>query len=315
MNPINRRGFLNCTLRVASALGLSGVAAGSASALLGQSPPGTSAKSLLIKTRRRLENPENSGAFQVVEKTVPWDPQRTAAILCDMWNEHWCKGATSRVVELAPRMNQFVRQARERGVFIVHAPSSCMQAYKDHPARLRAAKAPKAAYLPKDIHKWCDQIPAEEKGKYPIDQSDGGCDCEPKCKGGSPWVRQIDRIEIREQDAISDSGVEIWNLLEERGIRNVMILGVHTNMCVLGRPFGLRQMARNGKNTVLVRDLTDTMYNSKAWPFVNHFQGTDLIIEHIEKYVCPTITSASILGDPPFQFNADSRPGEKRLAS
>ena len=29
-------------------------------------------------------------------------------------------------------------------------------------------------------------------------------------------------------------------------------------MCVLGRPFGLRQMARLGKNTALVRDMTDT---------------------------------------------------------
>ena len=62
-------------------------------------------------------------------------------------------------------------------------------------------------------------------------------------------------------DAISDSGVEIWNLLEERGINNVILLGVHTNMCVLGRPFGLRQMAKNGKNVVLMRDMTDTMYN------------------------------------------------------
>ena len=63
---------------------------------------------------------------------------------------------------------------------------------------------------------------------------------------------------------ITMSLVENWNLLEARGIENVMILGVHTNMCVLGRPFGLRQMAHNGKNVVLVRDLTDTMYNSRS---------------------------------------------------
>lgn len=29
-------------------------------------------------------------------------------------------------------------------------------------------------------------------------------------------------------------------------------------MCVLGRPFGLRQLARLGKNVSLVRDMTDT---------------------------------------------------------
>ena len=75
-------------------------------------------------------------------------------------------------------------------------------------------------------------------------------------------------------DAISDSGVEIWNLLEQRGIDNVILLGVHANMCVLGRPFGLRQMAKNGKNAVLMRDMTDTMYNPKSCalrlPFPGH---------------------------------------------
>jgi hypothetical protein len=86
-----------------------------------------------------------------------------------------------------------------------------------------------------------------------------------------------------------------------------MIMGVHTNMCVLGRPFGLRNMARYGKNVVLVRDLTDTMYNPKSWPYVDHFTGTDLIIEHIEKYVCPTITSTVLTGRAPFRFQADNR--------
>ncbi len=46
----------------------------------------------------------------------------------------------------------------------------------------------------------------------------------------------------------------------------MILLGVHTNMCVLGRPFGLRQMAKNGKNVVLMRDMTDTMYNPQSGP-------------------------------------------------
>ena len=57
-----------------------------------------------------------------------------------------------------------------------------------------------------------------------------------------------------------------------------MLTGVHTNMCVLGRPFGLRNMASHGKNVVLIRDLTDTMYNSRSWPYVSHFEGTNRIV-------------------------------------
>ena len=87
-----------------------------------------------------------------------------------------------------------------------------------------------------------------------------------------------------------------------------MLMGVHTNMCVLGRPFGLRNLARSGKNVVLVRDLTDTMYNSRMWPYVSHFEGTNRIVEHIEKYVAPTITSTDLTGQPAFQFKPDDRP-------
>ena len=75
-------------------------------------------------------------------------------------------------------MNQVLEKARGLGVLIIHAPSSCMDHYKDHPARKRAQAAPKAANLPKDIHQWCREIPAEAKGKYPLDQTDP-CDSDP----------------------------------------------------------------------------------------------------------------------------------------
>ena len=67
-------------------------------------------------------------------------------------------------------------------------------------------------------------------------------------------------------------------------------------------------MVRTGKNVVLMRDLTDTMYNPASEPFVSHFTGTDLIVEHIEKWVCATVTSDQIIGGQPFQFKNDKRP-------
>jgi nicotinamidase-related amidase len=267
---------------------------------------GESGTPLHLTLRKRAETPPQSGNFQVVLQPVTWDAKRTAVIVCDMWSAHWCAGARQRCAEMAPRMNQFLQEARKRGALIIHAPSGGMEHYKDHPARQRALAAPQAPNLPKGIEAWCRQIEAETKGKYPIDQSDGGCDDLPPCDSKKKMdVRQTATLEIRDEDAISDSGTEIWNLMEQRSIANVMILGVHTNMCVLGRPFGLRNMARFGKNVVLVRDLTDTMYNPRAWPYVSHFRGTELIVEHIEKFVCPTITSDQLLGGKPFRFSGD----------
>jgi hypothetical protein len=75
-------------------------------------------------------------------------------------------------------------------------------------------------------------------------------------------------------------------------------------MCVLGRPFGIRQLVTVGKNVVLLRDMTDTMYNPEKRPQVNHFAGTDLVVEHVEKYWCPSILSTDLTGKPPFRFKA-----------
>ena len=264
---------------------------------------------LKVDLRKRVAPPTAPDKSHIVCETQQWDPSETAIVICDMWNQHWCQGATQRVAELAPVMNQVVAAARDKGVLIVHSPSGTIDHYKDHPARLVAMNAPKAANLPAGITSWCQwKDETEKKAGYPIDHSDGGCDCQPQCKQGSPWTSQIAAIEIKDKDAISDSGAEVWNLLEARGIKNVILMGVHANMCVLGRPFGLRNLAKAGKNVVLMRDLTDTMYNSRQPPQVNHFTGTDLIVEHTEKYVCPTIVSTVFTGKPPFRFKDDKRP-------
>jgi hypothetical protein len=50
------------------------------------------------------------------------------------------------------------------------------------------------------------------------------------------------------------------------------------------------------------------MYNPKSRPHVSHFEGTDLVVEHIEKYWCPTLTSVDFLGGQPLRFKDDKRP-------
>ena len=272
---------------------------------------------LVVQKRSRVEQ---DGGWVVRETTETWDPHATAIIVCDVWDAHHCLNAVRRVEQMAPRMNEVLHAARGRGVLVIHAPSGCMAAYEGHPARDRARSAPTAANLPPDIGEWCRRIPAEERVVYPVDQSDGGEDDDPveheawhrRLAGlgrnpRAPWLAQLDALEITADDAISDSGVEIWNLLESRGIANVVLLGVHTNMCVLGRPFGLRQLAKNGRNVVLMRDMTDTMYNPRRWPYVTHHVGTERVVEHVERVVCPTITSVDFLGGEPFRFRDDRR--------
>jgi putative heme-binding domain-containing protein len=269
---------------------------------------------LSLQIRQRTKAASGSD-YEVKQNTVQWNPRKTAIIICDMWDQHWCKGASERVAEMAPAMNATVRAARDRGVFIIHAPSETMDFYKNTPQRRRALEAP-TAKAPMEIGRWTRIDPAKE-GAFPVDDSDGGCDDLPRCKGGPPypWKRQISTIEIGADDAVTDSGQEVYNLLQQRGIDNVLVMGVHANMCVLGRSFAIRQLVRLGKNVLLVRDLTDTMYCSRSRPFVNHFRGTDLVIEHIEKFWCPSTTSASLTAKPAFHFQADNRAGVSAAAA
>ncbi|MCH2060735.1 MAG: isochorismatase family protein [Verrucomicrobiales bacterium] len=272
-----------------------------------------SAKPFFLTLR---EGGDHSNAWRKVE----WEPKKTAIIVCDMWDAHHSVTAVRRVNEFAPRLNEVLQKARARGATIIHSPSDCMPAYAGHPARKRALKLPVAGGSPEGIASWCHRLPSEERASYPIDQSDGGEDEDQwenaqwaaqlekeGRKPGTPWLRQSSQLEISNKDFIAAEGDVVWNILKAREIKHVVLCGVHTNMCVLGRPFGLRQMVRAGMETVLLRDCTDVMYNPRRWPYVSHFTGLDLVIKHIESHVCPTISSEQIVGGNPFRFVHDDR--------
>ena len=272
-------------------------------------------ESLLLEQRSRRED-RGTGAFQESHQTVHWAPRQTGLIICDMWNDHTCKAAAQRVAEMVPTMNQMVSAAREKGVLIIHAPSGTMSFYDETPQRRRAIEAP-LTESSVEI-KWNYWDPEREGEALPFIRN-GGCGCSEPCsgwvaddqgirqwKGGQvPWTRQIETIEIASEDIISDDGQEVYNLMQERGIDNVILMGVHTNICVSGRPFGLRQMVYHGKNVVLCRDLTDSIFQPVS-PEFSHFRGTDLIVEHIEKHLCPTITSTGFTQEAAFRFREDT---------
>ena len=218
-------------------------------------------------------------------------PSKTAIIITDMWDQHWCKGATQRVGLIAQRMGPLLAVARGAGILIIHAPSETMDFYSHAPGRLLAENAPQATPPPELTF---------ADAPLPIDDSDEGCDT-PGDKPHKAWSRETAALTIAPGDAISDNGQEIYNVLQQHHIDTVLFMGVHANMCILNRSFGVRQLSKWGLRCVLVRDLTDAMYNPASRPFVSHAAGTELVIEHIEKYWAPTITSdalsAALRGD------------------
>ena len=247
---------------------------------------------LRLLARRRVASPSGGSETRAVEEMIAWRADETALIICDMWDDHYCRNSARRVVEMIPRLNRTVAPARARGVHIIHAPSSTMDFYEDTAQRRRMIAAPHAE-PPVPIAKWCYLDPKVEAA-LPIEDEEP-CDDEFGRERKRMYSRQHANIVIALEDGISDSGQEIYNFCESEGIRNIIMTGVHTNKCVLGRPFGIRQQIRLGRNVVLVRDLTDSMYDPRDKPYVSHARGTELVIEHTERYWCPTILSRDLL--------------------
>jgi nicotinamidase-related amidase len=206
--------------------------------------------------------------------------------------------------EMAPRMNSVIVTMREAGSLIIHAPGGCMDFYAGTPGRARATQAPATHAIAPIVWNGWNQ---DKDARLPMTLTDPGpCSCESaeQCGNGEPpypWTRQTPLIDITPDDAVSDDGQEILNLLEHRQIADVIVMGAHTNICVLGRPYGIRQLVYFGKSTVLCRDLTDSFHRDPR----GHFWGTEQIVGHIERRWCPTVTSDQLVGGTPFRFRED----------
>ena len=264
---------------------------------------------LSLRARRRTKE------GGVSEQVLHWPVARTAIIICDMWDTHTCRMSAQRVALMAPRMNQVVSGARSLGVMIIHAPSDTMKFYEGTPWRDRMRNAPMAA-SPFPLIARCPRVQQEERD-FPIDDSAGGCDdpiVNPFEGPPYPWSREHPAIDIVGFDGVSESGQEIYNFCKQEDIDKIVLMGVHTNICILNRGFGARQMTRLGFEVVLARDLTDSMYDPRTRPFVSHARGTELVIEHIETMWCPSILSDDLIRVEPGSADSERGRSVKRTA-
>ena len=268
-------------------IGLTAVLLGAGGLVLGAEP---TLLRLNLRSQALKQDAQGHNVWEVSTAPTTVKASQAALLLCDVWDKHWCRGANERLAKILPRMNEVVKAARAMGVTIIHAPSETMAFYEDTPARRRMKDSPPAT-LPEPAKR--DAPP------LPVDAGDQGSDTG-ETKPYKAWTRQHPAIEIDQaKDGISDKGDEIWNFMHDRGLKTLIVMGVHTNMCILNRPFAIKAMVQRGVDVALVRDLTDTMYNPARPPYVSHEEGTRLVVEYIEKFWCPTVLSDDLLKPAP----------------
>ena len=210
-----------------------------------------------------------------------WEPKKTAIIVCDMWDAHHCLNAVRRGRGNGPAHEPGAGKGPVHGrahhprPVELHGGLQGLSGPQIGPDALR-----RQPIFPRTSASGAHKIP--ERGEGQISHRP-----DRRRRGRRPGrarrvARQADQDGPQSQGPLEEANGRPQDLrsgrhqrfrrrdLEparrHRGINNVILLGVHTNMCVLGRPFGLRQMAKNGKNVVLMRDMTDTMYNPTAGP-------------------------------------------------
>lgn len=226
------------------------------------------------------------------------EPNQTAVVVVDMWNVHWCPTATTRVGEIAVPMNKTLQAARDLGVHIIFAPSDVTSFYAKEPARLRTLALPTVALPPQNKQ----PVPTFPLGTT----TDGGCDTYASVH--SPWTRQIATLSIdhaRDYLIAADlpgnpnAGThELFNIIAQLGIKNLIYMGVHENMCIMGRPFAIETVRSWGwpsEHLAVMRELVDVMYTPKDPPYVSHANGLALHTAYIEKFWASSVSMYDFL--------------------
>lgn len=258
---------------------------------MNRSKSNTAKISLRLHTQKLAVRPDNRRVWEKSSKAVQWSASETALLISDMWDRHWSRGATIRSAAMAPAVDAFVTRCRNAGITIVHAPSDTMDFYAESPARLRLLAT---EWVP--VPEYREELPSIP---LPIDDSDGGSDTgEPEAEvNRRVWTRQHSEISIDEtRDIVAgDEGPLIYSYFQKQGIRYLLYVGVHTNMCILNRTFGIKSMSKLGISCALVRDLTDAMYNPARSPYVSHEEGTKLVVDYVEKFWCSSASGNEII--------------------
>ena len=247
---------------------------------------------------------------ETVKQDIGLDPQKTAVVIVDMWDRHWCETYTTRVGNMTPRMNLTLDAARQLGIQVVHAPSDVLDPYKETPQRKAMLGIPQA------------EVPeAREFNAPPLPWTrTGGCECGPDrpCTSGSVWRSQNENLKIADEDLIGDcnNAQELYSLCKQRGIDTLIYVGVASNMCVYGRGFGMHSMKRAGLQTIFVSDLVQAISGNgydpdrkQADPNFTPARGTAVVQRHLERYVSPSVESRQLLAAARMDSQAeDSRP-------
>lgn len=261
-----------------------------------------------------LEYQDTNGTPVTTQKWI--DPAQTAIVVVDMWNAHWCTAFTDRLPELFAPMNESLEIARQLGIQIVYAPAD-VNVTNPYSHWASTTYRTDWAGIPDVPQPYTRRFAAGDTMPFysPTYGASPFCQCDPNVMPGWPCVSfaaatdQVQAITdgMRVGDLITDSGQELYNLTQARGIKTLLYTGVASNWCVWNRPFGMGAMYQAGLDTYLVRDLVQSfsgdhynpegdgafgVSNADFTPAI----GDQIVVNHYERNGIGTVSRTQLSG-------------------
>lgn len=241
----------------------------------GQTVPSSRVAQDAIELQLQTRDPQTGAIRLALEKI---DPLKVGVIAVDVWNYHWCKTATMRVDAFVPRMNHALDAARSLGMTVMLCPSDVVDNYVGYPQR-ESVLAMKLIEMPKLIEIVCPPVPDA-----------GGCACDRiRCGSNYGWDGMHPALRIDNHDLMPDTQAEVYTICKSRQLTHLIYIGFHTQVCLLGKPMGLRAMKAAGLTCYLARDMTDAHPGYDSSRGFTPDANTQQVVEHFEKHLAPTI--------------------------
>jgi hypothetical protein len=225
------------------------------------------------------------GSDRTVVTPQKIDPRKIGIVIVDMWNYHWCMTWSEQAGGMYLRMNRALEGARKLGMTVLWAPTDVAAMYAGTPQRERALAT---AYVP---------LPKVREYRCRFTMPYGACHCGP----GIPCVINYGHdgmhpgLVIAPDDFIVSGTQELYSLCRARGLTQLLYLGGAVNICLTGKPEGLKPMYEAGLDGWVARDLVEawTEYNPKKE--FTPATGTALSMVDLERAGVPTINLAEEL--------------------
>ncbi len=216
----------------------------------------------------------------IITNTENVNSANVGVVIVDPWNYHWCMTACERVSAMVPRWNRALEVARKLEMPIVWVPSDVVGTYSGYLQRERALgvellKVPVVKEMPQAIF------------TAPV----GKCMCGPgiNCIVNYGHDAINPALFLGDNDFIASSTEEVYTLFKEKGITHVIYMGLHTNMCLYGKPGALKYLWQTGLKCMVARDINDAFTTYDPYKGFTPDKGTQQTDEDLERAGIPLI--------------------------